>query len=118
MDMPPSRYKVVEKGRRLVVVDTLTGEAVTGDESARQSRIAAARRPARTGLQPREAFAPAAPSRSAPMRGAVAGIFTLIGFPVLIVGAVLVANARKPLRTGITGWLDGLEEAQALSSNG
>lgn len=28
MDMPPSRYKVVEKGRRLVVVDRLTGEAV------------------------------------------------------------------------------------------
>lgn len=28
MDMPPSRYKVVEKGRRLVVVDRLTGEQV------------------------------------------------------------------------------------------
>jgi hypothetical protein len=28
MDMPPSRYKVVEEGRRLVVVDRLTGERV------------------------------------------------------------------------------------------
>lgn len=28
MDMPPSRYKVVEKGRRLVVIDRLTGEQV------------------------------------------------------------------------------------------
>ena len=28
MDMPPSRYRVVEQGRRLVVIDTLAGEAV------------------------------------------------------------------------------------------
>lgn len=28
MDMPPSRYRVVEQGRRLVVIDTLAGEPV------------------------------------------------------------------------------------------
>ncbi|MCW3846864.1 hypothetical protein OF829_06400 [Sphingomonas sp. LB-2] len=28
MDMPPSRYKVVEEGRRLVVIDRMTGERV------------------------------------------------------------------------------------------
>lgn len=28
MDMPPSRYKVVEKGRRLIVIDRRTGEQV------------------------------------------------------------------------------------------
>lgn len=29
MDMPPSRYKVIEKGRQLVVIDTARGETVT-----------------------------------------------------------------------------------------
>ena len=29
MDMPPSRYRVVEQGRRLVVIDTLAGRSVT-----------------------------------------------------------------------------------------
>ena len=30
-DAPPSRYKVVERGRRLVVVDTRTGQPATRD---------------------------------------------------------------------------------------
>ncbi|MBN8810062.1 MULTISPECIES: hypothetical protein [unclassified Sphingomonas] len=34
MDMPPSRYRVVEQGRRLVVIDTLAGEPVRPVPSA------------------------------------------------------------------------------------
>lgn len=52
MDMPPSRYRVEERGRRLVVVDRATGRAVSqtqspvplagggGGNGARRSRIA------------------------------------------------------------------------------
>ena len=56
MDLPPSRYKVVEQGRRLVVIDTWNGNApVTGHqpvpgEAARPATVEQARaalRPAR-----------------------------------------------------------------------
>lgn len=40
MDMPPSRYKVVEKGRRLVVIDRLTGEAVRHQMPSAPMRMA------------------------------------------------------------------------------
>jgi hypothetical protein len=39
MDMPPSRYKVVERGRRLIVVDTVSGMPVTGLDPEQQARI-------------------------------------------------------------------------------
>ena len=41
MDMPPSRYKVVERGRRLVVIDTLSGEPVSPVDASQRERIAA-----------------------------------------------------------------------------
>ncbi|MEZ0244302.1 MAG: hypothetical protein ACAH11_13070 [Sphingomonas sp.] len=63
MDMPPSRYKVVEKGRRLVVVDRLTGEAVRhqlpGPPPARGPEFPASRME----LPRRESRAPAPASR-------------------------------------------------------
>lgn len=38
---PPGRYRVVEKGRRLVVIDTTTGQAATRDATpaAQQGRL-------------------------------------------------------------------------------
>jgi len=43
MDMPPSRYRVVERGRRLIVVDSRTGAPVTGLHAEDQARIDALR---------------------------------------------------------------------------
>jgi hypothetical protein len=39
MDMPPSRYRVVERGRRLIVVDSQTGAPITGLHAEDQARI-------------------------------------------------------------------------------
>jgi hypothetical protein len=39
MDMPPTRYKVVERGRRLIVVDAQSGAPVTGLDRDQQARI-------------------------------------------------------------------------------
>ncbi len=39
MDMPPSRYKVVEQGRRLIVVDTHSGTPVTGPDPGQRARV-------------------------------------------------------------------------------
>lgn len=36
-DAPPSRYRVVERGRRLVVIDTLTGQPATRELAVRES---------------------------------------------------------------------------------
>jgi hypothetical protein len=45
MDVPPSRYRVVERGRRLIVIDTKSGMPVSGidrDQQAKIARLAAA----------------------------------------------------------------------------
>ena len=55
MDMPPTRYRVVEKGRRLIVIDRLRGERV-------ESRIVDSlerRSPRRVETRDRSALAPA-----------------------------------------------------------
>jgi hypothetical protein len=39
MDMPPSRYRVVERGRRLIVIDRQTGAPASGLPPADQRRI-------------------------------------------------------------------------------
>jgi hypothetical protein len=61
MDMPPSRYRVVEQGRRLVVIDTLEGEPV--------QRIAVPP-PEMPGEHRREMQAPPAPPPRRPRPGA------------------------------------------------
>jgi hypothetical protein len=38
-DMPPSRYRVVERGRRLIVIDNHSGAPVTGLPRAQQVRV-------------------------------------------------------------------------------
>lgn len=65
MDVPPSRYKVVEQGRRLVVIDTwrgnapVTGHAARADVPARPATVEQARAALRT-ARPARGAAPAA----------------------------------------------------------
>ena len=60
MDVPPSRYRVEERGRRLVVVDRATGETVTGvhpemgGSTARSTPAPASRQPDRAAPEPRK----------------------------------------------------------------
>lgn len=61
MDMPPSRYKVVEKGRRLVVVDTYSGAMVTGAHPSLDGRERVTRPAARAPDRP----APTPPRKQA-----------------------------------------------------
>ena len=44
-DVPPTRYKVIEQGRRLVVIDRMTGQPVRHDHPARPNALS--RPPAR-----------------------------------------------------------------------
>ena len=53
-DAPPTRYRVVERGRRLVVIDTLTGQPATRELAVHESKAVA---PA---TRPVEASAPSA----------------------------------------------------------
>lgn len=39
MDMPPSRYKVVERGRRLIVIDRRSGVPVSGTPPEQKARF-------------------------------------------------------------------------------
>jgi len=138
MDMPPSRYKVVEEGRRLVVVDRLTGAPVTRSEPARQERSPAPRHEPPMSSAPQQMpiqngaaatmttqawFDNKAPrqirlgenGQSGLIFAAVVLLFfasvfyVFFGLPGLFVGVVILANIRKGVRGGITKWLDGLE---------
>ncbi|NYT41697.1 hypothetical protein HZY97_13070 [Sphingomonas sp. R-74633] len=69
MDMPPTRYRVVEQGRRLVVIDNWTGGPV--QNTARPPEMPGERRRA---LQaPPPAPAPARPAPRSELRGRYAG---------------------------------------------
>ena len=39
LDMPPTRYRVVERGRRLIVIDTRTGAPVAAPDRGQQARL-------------------------------------------------------------------------------
>lgn len=60
MDVPPSRYKVVEQGRRLVVVDTWNGDRPV----ARQAPPSEAPAQPKTPREARAALRPAPPARA------------------------------------------------------
>lgn len=131
MQAPPTRYKVVERGRRLEVIDTWSGEEVT---------------PLREGPEARRS---ASPSRDAPDRFTTRGwyddkaprdiklnfaakarltnlrygiaiavallvVLSFLFWPfalVLVFAFVATPRLREQLRAAITRWLDGFEQA-------
>jgi hypothetical protein len=68
MDMPPTRYRVVEQGRRLVVIDNWTGGPVQ-NTAARPPEMPGERRAAMQAPPP----APARPAPRSEPRGRYAG---------------------------------------------
>lgn len=60
--MPPSRYRVIERGRRLIVVDTRSGMPVTGLPRAQHDRLDRLAK----ALRDRPSFAPAPRPASRP----------------------------------------------------
>lgn len=132
---PPSRYRVVEKGRRLVVIDTQTGEppARAGRDAASDVTPLGPERIAfdgRSVLVTRRFYDDKAPrrltldegttrwlegARSLAIGGAVLGIVLLIFLPWLAFGAVPIAvlllrpQGRAALRALATRWLDRYE---------
>lgn len=57
MDMPPSRYKVVERGRRLIVIDRLNGVPVSGLPPEQRERLQRLESRLRENSPPRPALA-------------------------------------------------------------
>ncbi len=134
MKPPPTRYRVVEKGRRLVVIDTQTGMPVrehpAGDAPAQPP---VRRSPA--GVDDGSVFTTRAwYDERAPrtvrlnyatrqqiknIRFAIAivvAICVALGFlfwPVLVLLAVLLVQPklRQQARAAVTRWLDGLDQA-------
>lgn len=133
MKLPPSRYRVVEKGRRLVVIDTQTGAPVSQHGDGTPPAQPVRRSPA--GVDDGSVFvtqrwyddrAPrtvrlnyATRQQIKNIRFAIAiavAVCVVIGFlfwPVLILFAVLLAQPKlhKQARAAVTRWIDGLDQA-------
>lgn len=127
--IPPPRYKVVERGRRLVVIDTQTGQPASQPER----RATPVTKPMRTdGAKvlrtarffddkgPREIVL--GPNRTGMLNGGVAVamivVVALVGlaisFPALLFAPVFVLaqpKVRRGARAAITLWLDSLDQA-------
>lgn len=136
---PPSRYRVVEKDRRLVVIDTLTGEvAARGRDAVKQTTAAAPLGPERIAfdgravLVTRPFYDRKAPrrlvldegttrrlelARSAGVALAVVTIVAIVFLPsiafMLLVLAIALANGRTRdgARGAVTTWLDRFDTA-------
>ncbi len=137
--MPPSRYRVVEQGRRLVVIDTLSGEPASRPTPARTPERRAELRsqaPAsRYAGSPTLAFTTqnwfdAQGPRTlqigqtgqgqlalAAMGVLFAGVilWLIFGWPLLVVLAFAIAQpkARTAMRAGLTEWLTAIDETEA-----
>lgn len=133
MKLPPSRYRVVEKGRRLVVIDTQTGAPVSQHGDGAPPAQPVRRSPA--GVDDGSVFvtqrwyddrAPrtvrlnyATRQQIKNIRFAIAiavAVCVVIGFlfwPVLILFAVLLAQPKlhKQARAAVTRWIDGFDQA-------
>jgi len=130
---PPSRYRVVEQGRRLVVIDTRTGTsadrgrdvAPTGAKTplgperiAFDGRAVLVTRPFYDDKAPRRLVLDEGAARwlenarslgiGAAVLAVVAAIFVPPIIAVLVIGAIALANpeTRAALRKPITAWLD------------
>jgi hypothetical protein len=137
MDMPPTRYRVEERGRRLVVIDRATGNAVSGRSPPSAPPPVwrwrwGLKRPQATpdhfvtrlwfdDKAPRAIrlnFRTRAQLDQLRMGGAVVialavvlGVLFWPWFPVLLVGLLAPQRARSQLRKGLTRWLDRLDRA-------
>jgi len=133
MKPPATRYRVVERGRRLVVIDTQTGAPVSQHGDPARPSAPVQRSPA--GVDDGSVFttqrwyddkAPrtvrlnyASRQQIKNIRFSIAiavAVSVILGFlfwPVLIVLAVLLAQPKlhKQARAAITGWIDGLDQA-------
>jgi hypothetical protein len=135
MKPPPTRYRVVEKGRRLVVIDTLTGSPVQEHPaSGVPSSPPVQRSPA--GVDDGSVFttqpwydekAPrtvrlnyAARQQIKNLRFAVAVVVAVLValtflfwpyFPILLFVLLVQPKLRKQARGGATSWIDGLDQA-------
>lgn len=143
-EAPPSRYKVVERGRRLVVIDSATGEEVTHGRTARERGAAPAPKPSpgmrRTGFDGRARFTTHRfydlkgprtlalnPVGADQVRGvratavivAVAFVALALSWPWLLILPVVLA--QRPVRDGIrriaTKWLDQFDQVAPTDSS-
>ena len=125
---PPSRYRVVEQGRRLVVIDTLTGEPATraAPETAKTALPTAPERTdfdGRSTLVTHPLYDDKAPrtltldpgatrlienGRTALIAVAVFYVALVIAFPWLLLAPVALLNprVRRVPRAFVTQWLD------------
>lgn len=133
MQPPPTRYKVVERGRRLVVIDTRTGSPVSEHREAAPPAQPVQRSPA--GVDDGSVFttrpwydekAPrtvrlnyAARQRIKNVRfgialaAAVLVVLLFLFWPFSLVLFVLLAQPklRKQARTAVTRWIDEFDQA-------
>lgn len=133
MKPPATRYRVVERGRRLVVIDTQTGAPVSQHGDPARANPPVQRSPA--GVDDGSVFttqrwyddkAPrtvrlnyASRQQIKNIRFSIAiavAVCVILGFlfwPVLIVLAVLLVQPKlhKQARAAVTGWIDGLDQA-------
>ncbi|MET0309726.1 MAG: hypothetical protein ABW023_13550 [Sphingomonas sp.] len=135
MKPPPTRYRVVERGRRLVVIDTLTGAPVSqhpdsGTPAAPPVRQSPAGIDDGSVLTTRPWYDEKAPrtvrlnyasrQRIKNARFAIAilvAIAVTICFlfwpfgPILLVIGLATPNLRKQARAAITRWIDTFDQA-------
>jgi hypothetical protein len=127
MKPPPTRYKVVERGRRLVVIDTRTNAPVSGHaQPVRQAPAGVddgsvfTTRPWYDEKAPRTVrLNYATRQRIKNVRFAIAvaaAVFVVLLFlfwPFSLVLAVLLAQPKlhKQARGAVTRWIDGFDQA-------
>lgn len=135
MELPPPRYRVVERGRRLEVIDTWKGEAARpGAAAPRSEEGGPGDGSAFVTRRWYDARAPrliplnyATRARLANLRMAIAVsaavlvalLFLLWPFSLVVLVALLAsAQVRRGLRGASTGWIDSLDQAASGSSAG
>lgn len=132
MDMPPSRYRVEERGRRLIVIDRASGQEVRPAAAPRTRWKFGLKRPqaAPDSFVTRSWFDAKAPrtiklnyvahSRLTTLRmvGAIAIALLVTGsflawpwFPILIGGILALQKSRSQIRKASTRWIDGFDQA-------
>jgi hypothetical protein len=134
MKPPPTRYRVVEKGRRLVVIDTLTGAPVRehGDGTAPAPPVR--RSPAGVddgSVVTTQSWYDEKAPRTVRLNYATRQQIKNIRFAIAVVVAILVAlsfllwpyfpfllavlllqpKLRKQARSAVTRWIDGFDQA-------